>query len=181
MLKRLVSLVAAIGGFFLPMMLASDAARAEKRVALIVGNSTYQTVPQLANPSRDASAVAKMFRDAGFDTVDVQLNVGNLEFKRAIRKFEATADQADIAVVYYAGHGFEIGGVNYLIPVDARLASDAASNRGGNPRIHCVARRVRNADHVIAVTVRAFGKLLDQLRCIGPEEKADLHVRVPVC
>lgn len=124
MLKRLVSLVAAIGGIFLPMMLAADAARAEKRVALIVGNSTYQTVPQLANPSRDATAVAKMFRDAGFDTVDVQLNVGNLEFKRAIRKFETTADQADIAVVYYAGHGLEISGVNYLIPVDARLASD---------------------------------------------------------
>ena len=124
MLKRLVSLVAAIGGFFLPIMLAADAARAEKRVALIVGNSTYQTVPQLANPSRDATAVAKMFRDAGFDTVDVQLNVGNLEFKRAIRKFETTADQADIAVVYYAGHGLEIGGVNYLIPIDARLASD---------------------------------------------------------
>ena len=124
MLKRLVSLVAAIGGFFLPMMLVVDEARAEKRVALIVGNSSYQTVPQLANPSRDASAVAKMFRDAGFDTVDVQLDVGNLDFKRAIRKFETIADQADIAVVYYAGHGFEIGGVNYLIPVDARLASD---------------------------------------------------------
>ncbi len=124
MLKRLVSLVAAIGGFFLPMMLAADAARAEKRVALIVGNSSYQTVPQLANPSRDATAVAKMFRDAGFDTVDTQINVGNLDFKRAIRKFETIADQADIAVVYYAGHGIEIGGVNYLVPVDARLASD---------------------------------------------------------
>jgi len=123
MLKRLVSLVAAIGGFFLAMAFA-DAARAEKRVALIVGNSTYQTVPQLANPSRDATAVAKMFRDAGFDNVDVQLNLGNLDMKRAIRRFEATADQADIAVVYYAGHGIEIGGVNYLIPVDARLASD---------------------------------------------------------
>ena len=72
MLKRLVSLVAAIGGFFLPMMLAADAARAEKRVALIVGNSSYQTVPQLANPSRDANAVAKMFRDAGFDIVDIR-------------------------------------------------------------------------------------------------------------
>ena len=124
MLKRLVSLVAAIGGFFLPMMLAADAARAEKRVALIVGNSSYQTVPQLANPSRDATAVAKMFREAGFDTVDVMLNVGNLDFKRAIRKFETIADQADIAVVYYAGHGLEISGVNYLIPIDARLASD---------------------------------------------------------
>ena len=122
--KRLVPLVAAIGGFFLAMMLATNAARAEKRVALVVGNSNYQTVPQLPNPSRDANAVAKMFRAAGFDTVDTLINAGTLEFKRAIRKFETVADQADIAVVYYAGHGLEIGGVNYLIPVDARLASD---------------------------------------------------------
>jgi hypothetical protein len=124
MVRRLVSMAAVIGGAILAMVLAPDAAWAEKRVALIVGNSSYQTVPQLPNPSRDASAVAKMFRDAGFDSVDVQINVGNLEFKRAIRKFETAADQADIAVVYYAGHGLEISGSNYLIPVDARLASD---------------------------------------------------------
>ncbi|HKU04690.1 MAG TPA: caspase family protein [Bradyrhizobium sp.] len=124
MIDRLVPLVAAIGGAVLAMVLAPAAAWAEKRVALVVGNAAYQTVPQLPNPSRDASAVAKMFRDAGFDTVETQLNVGNLEFKRAIRRFETTADQADIAVVYYAGHGLEIGGVNYMIPVDARLASD---------------------------------------------------------
>jgi hypothetical protein len=124
MIKRLVSLAAVIGGAILSMVLAPDVAWADKRVALIVGNSSYQTVPQLPNPSRDASSVAKMFRDAGFDIVDLQLNVGNLEFKRAIRKFEAASDQADIAVVYYAGHGLEIGGTNYLIPVDARLASD---------------------------------------------------------
>src|ERR1700726_788452 len=105
MIRRLVSMTALIAGAILSMVLAPDAAWAEKRVALIVGNSTYQTVPQLPNPARDASSVAKLFRDAGFDTVDVQLNVGNLEFKRSIRKFEATADQADIAVVYYAGHG----------------------------------------------------------------------------
>ncbi|HKS20723.1 MAG TPA: caspase family protein [Bradyrhizobium sp.] len=124
MITRLAQLAVAIGGAILAMVLAPDAAWAEKRVALVVGNSAYQTVPQLPNPSRDANAVAKMFRDAGFDTVEVQLNVGNLEFKRAIRRFETTADQADIAVVYYAGHGLEIGGTNYLIPVDARLASD---------------------------------------------------------
>src|SRR3954469_12448541 len=124
MIKRLVQLAAAIGAAILATALASTAASAEKRVALIIGNSSYQTVPQLPNPARDANSVAKMFRDAGFDSVDVQLNVGNLEFKRAIRKFETTADQADIAVVYYAGHGLEIGGTNYLIPVDARLASD---------------------------------------------------------
>src|SRR5437660_7856092 len=125
MIRRLVPMAAIIGGAILSMVLAPDVAwAADKRVALIVGNSTYQTVPQLPNPSRDASAVAKMFKDAGFDSVDIQLDVGNLEFKRAIRRFETIADQADIAVVYYAGHGLEIGGINYLIPVDARLASD---------------------------------------------------------
>ncbi len=124
MIKRLVSLATMIGAAILSMVMAPDVAWADKRVALIVGNSTYQTVPQLPNPSRDASSVAKMFKDAGFDTVDLQLNLGNLEFKRAIRKFETAADQADIAVVYYAGHGLEIGGTNYLIPIDARLASD---------------------------------------------------------
>jgi hypothetical protein len=102
---------------------AADAAQAEAGGA-DRRNSSYQSVPQLPNPSRDANSVAKMFRDAGFDTVDTLINVGNLEFKRAIRKFETIADQADIAVVYYAGHGLEISGVNYLIPIDARLASD---------------------------------------------------------
>jgi Caspase domain len=124
MIERLASIAAVIGAAILSVVAVPDVAWAGKRVALIVGNSAYQTVPQLPNPSRDAGAVAKMLEDAGFDMVDVQLNVGNLEFKRAIRRFEATADQADIAVVYYAGHGLEIGGANYLIPVDARLASD---------------------------------------------------------
>jgi Caspase domain len=124
MIKRLIFMVAMIGAAILSMVLVPEAALADKRVALIVGNSSYQAVPQLPNPSRDANSVAKMFRDAGFDSVEIQLNVGNLEFKRAIRKFEVMADQADIAVVYYAGHGLEIGGTNYLIPVDARLASD---------------------------------------------------------
>src|SRR5450432_331455 len=142
MIRRLLSMAAVIGGTILSMVVAPDAAWAEKRVALIVGNSTYQTVPQLPNPSRDATSVAKMFKDAGFDSVDVALNVGNLEFKRAIRKFEVTADQADIAVLYYAGHGLEIGGTNYLIPVDARLASDRDADDEAIP----LERMVSSAD-----------------------------------
>jgi hypothetical protein len=124
MIKRLLAMVALIGVTIPLMVLAPATAWAGKRVALIVGNSTYQTVPQLPNPSRDATAVAKMFRDAGFDSVDLVLNVGNLDFKRAIRKFEAAADGAEMAVVFYAGHGLEIASNNYMIPVDARLASD---------------------------------------------------------
>ena len=65
MIGRLVSL-AVIGGAILSMVLLPDTAWAEKRVAMIVGNSTYLTVPQLPNPSRDASAVAKMLKDAGY-------------------------------------------------------------------------------------------------------------------
>jgi hypothetical protein len=99
-------------------------ASADKRVALVIGNSTYQNVARLPNPARDADAIAQLFKAAGFDTVSLQQNVGNLDFKRAIRKFEEAAGDADIAVVYYAGHGIEIGGVNYMIPVDAKLASD---------------------------------------------------------
>lgn len=99
-------------------------AQADKRVALVIGNSAYQSVPQLPNPARDAASIAQMLRGAGFNVVDVQQNAGNLDFKRAIRRFDELARDSDVAVVFYAGHGIEIGGVNYMIPVDARLASD---------------------------------------------------------
>jgi uncharacterized caspase-like protein len=122
-MKRFLTIAAAIGSaMFLALM--PNEALADRRVALVVGNSNYSAVPALPNPSRDANAVAKMFRDAGFETIETYLDVGNLDFKRAIRKFEDTAVDADVAVLYYAGHGIEIGGTNYLIPIDAKLASD---------------------------------------------------------
>ena len=100
MIRRLTTAVS-MTVTLLCVVLTPESALAERRVALVIGNSIYQSVPQLPNPSRDANSVAKMFREAGFDAVDTLINVGNLEFKRAIRKFETTADQADIAVVYY--------------------------------------------------------------------------------
>jgi hypothetical protein len=106
------------------LLATSLEAHAYKRVALVVGNSAYQNAARLPNPARDASSVAEMFRDAGFDVVALQRDVGNLDFKRAVRRFEEAAIDADVAVVFYAGHGIEIGGVNYMIPIDAKLASD---------------------------------------------------------
>ena len=94
-----------------------------KRVALVLGNSAYQNVAKLPNPSKDANAIGKMLKDAGFEVI-LQQDVGNLEFKRAIRRFGDAMADADIAVVFYAGHGIEVKGTNYLIPVDAKLASD---------------------------------------------------------
>ena len=99
-------------------------ARAEKRVALVIGNSAYQNAAKLTNPARDANAMADLFRNAGFDVVETRLNLGNLEFKRAARDFVAAARDSDIAVIYFAGHGIEVNGTNYLLPVDAKLASD---------------------------------------------------------
>jgi hypothetical protein len=99
-------------------------ALAEKRVALVIGNSAYQHAPALPNPARDAKAMLAMFEKAGFDVVTTQYDAGNLQFKRAIRQFEDAASEADIAVIYYAGHGIEIHGQNYLVPIDAKLASD---------------------------------------------------------
>lgn len=122
-MRRLLTLAAAIGGAAI-LALAPCSAWAERRVALVVGNGNYSAVPQLPNPSRDANAIAKLFKDAGFDTVETYVDVGNLDFKRAIRRFEDIAVDADTAVLFYAGHGIEIGGTNYLIPIDARLASD---------------------------------------------------------
>ena len=106
-------------------VLSAQAAFAERRVALIIGNSTYKNVVQpLANPARDAAAVAAMFKKAGFDVVESKLDLGNTAMRRAMREFTGIARNADIAVVYYAGHGIEFDGTNYLIPVDAELATD---------------------------------------------------------
>src|SRR5262245_59588073 len=99
-------------------------ALAEKRVALVIGNSAYQNVAKLPNPSRDANAIAELFKKAGFDVVSLQQDAGNLEFKRALRRFEDLTRDSDVAVVFYAGHGIEIAGTNYMIPIDAKLASD---------------------------------------------------------
>src|ERR1700752_3923305 len=92
------------------MTLLPNAARAEKRVALVIGNSSYQHVAKLSNPANDADAVAKLLRAAGFDVVESRQNLRINEMKRTVRDFTDMTRDADIAVVYYAGHGIEVDG-----------------------------------------------------------------------
>jgi uncharacterized caspase-like protein len=106
------------------LVLTAEPASATKRVALVVGNSTYQNAPLLPNPANDAAAIAATLKGAGFDVVDSRLNLTATDMKRALRDFADQARDADIALVYYAGHGIEIDGTNYLIPTDARLERD---------------------------------------------------------
>lgn len=95
-----------------------------RRVALVIGNSVYEAVQALPNPTRDAQAIAEALRKTGFQTVTVINNVSRAKFLEALETFASQAEAADWAVVYFAGHGIEMGGVNYLIPVDARIRTD---------------------------------------------------------
>jgi uncharacterized caspase-like protein len=104
--------------------LACQPALAEKRIALAIGNSNYQNVSHLANPANDAATLAATFRKANFDVVTLRVDLSAIEMRRVLRDFGEKARDADIAVVYYAGHGIEVDGINYLIPVDAALERD---------------------------------------------------------
>lgn len=95
-----------------------------RRIALVIGNGAYKNVQQLENPPRDAKLIAGAFKDLGFQTVMLANDLTRDKFFETLRAFASEAEKADWAVVYYAGHGFEIGGVNYLLPVDAKLAED---------------------------------------------------------
>jgi uncharacterized caspase-like protein len=106
------------------VLAAATNALADKRVALVLGVSNYQSVARLANPDNDAAAISDVFKQMGFDVVELRRDLGVSEMRRAVRDFAAVAADSDMAVVYYAGHGIEVNGVNFLVPADARLRSD---------------------------------------------------------
>jgi hypothetical protein len=106
------------------LLLVCQPAFAEKRVALVLGNSAYQNVAKLPNPVNDGAVIAATLKDAGFDVVDSRHDLPAAETRRVLRDFADRARDADIALVYYAGHGIEVDGANYLIPVDAKLERD---------------------------------------------------------
>jgi uncharacterized caspase-like protein len=106
------------------LFMVCQPALAEKRVALVLGNAAYQNVAKLPNPVNDGAVIAATLKGAGFDVVDFRQDLPAAETRRTLRDFADRARDADIAVVYYAGHGIEVDGGNYLIPVDAKLERD---------------------------------------------------------
>lgn len=100
----------------------SAEALADRRIALVIGNSTYQNVPRLPNSTNDASDMAFKLKGLGFEVV----SGSDLEFstmRSAVRDFIQKINTADIALFYYSGHGLQVDGINYMVPVDAHLAS----------------------------------------------------------
>jgi hypothetical protein len=95
-------------------------ALAERRLALIFGNSQYKNSSPLKNPVNDANLMEGTLKDLGFDVIK-QINAGKEEMMKAIREFNEKLPGANVALFYYAGHGNQVDGKNYLIPVDAKL------------------------------------------------------------
>jgi uncharacterized caspase-like protein len=89
-----------------------------------IDNGAHVKVPRLENPKYDAAAMEAMFKAAGFDTVRRANDLGVAAMRHALRDFSDAAADADVAVVFYAGHGMEVSGTNYLIPIDAVLERD---------------------------------------------------------
>lgn len=128
MLRRWLCLISVFLGWFAfaEGALAQNAAP-EQRFALVIGNSSYRNVTVLPNPANDARAMEKLLRDAGFD-VTLAPDLSQSDMRRAIREFATmvTAKGPNaVALVYYAGHGVQIDGENYLVPVDAKIERES--------------------------------------------------------
>jgi len=113
-----LGVVAALAGLAVPPGLADG-----KRVALVIGNSTYRNVPTLPNPANDGADIAAALTRLGF-AVTLVTNASFDQMRRGLIAFGRDAAGADMAAVFFAGHGMEISGENWLIPVDAELKKD---------------------------------------------------------
>ena len=120
---KLSCLLFAMLAVFSVLGLVRGAVAAESRVALVIGNAGYQHAKSLLNPGNDASAVAERLRGLGFSVVELRSDLDYARMRQALLTFRRAAEGADIAALFYAGHGIEVDGRNYLVPVDARLAS----------------------------------------------------------
>ena len=105
------------------MIFAASTAKAEKRVAFVVGNGTYKNVAALPNPTVDAKSMAGALRKIGFEVVE-GTNLTRDKMTEKLLDFGKKAQGADVALFFYAGHGIAIGGTNYLLPIDADIKSE---------------------------------------------------------
>jgi hypothetical protein len=107
-------------------------AQSERRIALVIGNSAYQNTAELKNPKSDARDMAAALRRLGFEVFEGH-DLDKRSMERMIRQFGVKLTGADLALFFYAGHGMAIGGQNYLVPTDARLASEGDADFEGLP------------------------------------------------
>ncbi|CAN7728172.1 caspase family protein [Rhizobium leguminosarum] len=120
--KRLCAYLLIVAAMLLSIGTAFAAVTEEsgRRVALVIGNSVYKTLPSLPNPANDVEEVASTLRAAGFD-VTIGVNVDRIGLEDTVRRFLRSTSNAEAGLIYYSGHGIQVGGQNFLVPVDATL------------------------------------------------------------
>ncbi|RWN64102.1 caspase family protein [Mesorhizobium sp.] len=111
-----LAVIALIGGL--------EVAWAEKRVALVIGNSSYQRVARLPNPNNDAADMAALLSKVGFK-VSRKMDLDHTAFRKALQEFGREAEGADFAIIFFAGHGVEVENRNFLVPTDVSLSADS--------------------------------------------------------
>jgi uncharacterized caspase-like protein len=110
------------------LIYSAGAAQAEKRVALVIGNGAYKNAPALMNPKNDAEDIGKSLRELGFFTI-IATDLDRAGMNDVLDRFSRAVGGAEIALVYYSGHGMQFAGKNYLLPVEARLENADDVNR----------------------------------------------------
>ncbi|OWV73966.1 peptidase [Rhizobium sp. R339] len=120
--KRLCAYLLTAAAILLSVGIAHGAVTGEssRRVALVIGNSVYKTLPSLPNPANDVEEVANTLRAAGFD-VTIGVNVDRIGLEDTVRRFLRSTSNAEAGLIYYSGHGIQVGGQNFIVPIDATL------------------------------------------------------------
>jgi hypothetical protein len=108
-----------------PPASTSVVAFTEKRLALVIGNGNYVKLPKLSNPTSDARSIAQVLQSMGYQT-QLLIDASEDGVRSAVRKFAGDSATADVALVYYAGHGAQLNGSNYLLPIDIDVPRTAA-------------------------------------------------------
>ena len=173
----------AAGFLALAVLLAGVApAAAEKRVALVIGNSAYENVPRLTNPSNDAADIAAKLTALGFEVVE-GIDLGKRDMEKRIRAFAEALNGADVGLFYYAGHGLQVDQRNFLAPVDAQLKSESDLDFEAVQLDLVLKNMVRNAatsivfldacrDNPLAAQLAQVGRSLDIGRGLARVEAA---------
>jgi len=138
----------------LGILVSADAAKADRRVAFVVGNGTYKNVTPLPNPPIDATSMAGLLRNAGFDVVE-GINLTRDKMTERLLEFGKKTQGADVAVFFYAGHGIAIDGINYLLPVDADIKSEMDVKLGNAINVDLTLDQTMNAAKVKLVFLDA--------------------------
>ena len=120
----------------------------ETRLALVIGNSNYANLPKLSNPTNDARSIADVLQKLGYKT-QLLLDASDQKIRSEVRRFASDSSKADVALVYYAGHGAQLSGSNYLLPVDIDIPRTEADIQFGGLKLDDLVNSIGSGTKIV--------------------------------